>query len=87
MKDLPRIRLLEICQIARTVTSKPLMLTGGFKTRAQAQEAVLSCATDVVGLARAMFLETSLPNLWMAHQMPEPAFPRFSHAPEGGITA
>ncbi|WP_370213866.1 NADH:flavin oxidoreductase/NADH oxidase family protein [Roseovarius sp.] len=72
---------------ARTVTSKPLMLTGGFKTRTQAQEAVLSGAADIVGLARALALEPSLPNLWLAHQMPEPAFPRFSHAPEGGITA
>jgi 2,4-dienoyl-CoA reductase-like NADH-dependent reductase (Old Yellow Enzyme family) len=72
---------------ARTVTSKPLMLTGGFKTRAQAQEAVLSGAADIVGLARALVLEPRLPNLWLANQMPEPAFPRFSHAPEGGITA
>lgn len=72
---------------ARTVTSKPLMLTGGFKTRAQTEEAVTSGAVDIIGLARALVLEPSLPNLWMANQMAEPAFPRFSDAPEGGITA
>ncbi|MEP3438660.1 MAG: NADH:flavin oxidoreductase/NADH oxidase family protein [Hoeflea sp.] len=72
---------------ARTVTSKPLMLTGGFKTRAQAEEAVTNGTVDVVGLARALVLEPALPNLWIANQTPEPAFPRFPDAPEGGITA
>jgi 2,4-dienoyl-CoA reductase-like NADH-dependent reductase (Old Yellow Enzyme family) len=64
------------------------MLTGGFKIRTQAEDAVASGAIDVVGLARALVLEPSLPNLWMADQTPEPVFPRFSDAPpEGGITA
>lgn len=72
---------------ARTVTSKPLMLTGGFKTRSQAAEAVTSGAVDIVGLARALVLEPALPNLWMKDQTPEPAFPRFSDVPEGGVTA
>jgi len=72
---------------ARAVTTKPLMLTGGFKTRAQAEDAVASGTVDVVGLARALVLEPELPNLWMADQTPEPAFPRFSDAQEGGITA
>jgi 2,4-dienoyl-CoA reductase-like NADH-dependent reductase (Old Yellow Enzyme family) len=77
----------EFAKRARTKTSKPLMLTGGFKTRAQAEDAVRSGVVDVVGLARALVLEPSLPNLWMENQMPEPSFPRFSDAPEGGITA
>ncbi|WP_299814388.1 NADH:flavin oxidoreductase/NADH oxidase family protein [uncultured Roseibium sp.] len=72
---------------ARTVTSKPLMLTGGFKTRAQAEDAVTEGATDVVGLARALALVPSLADQWKAGKMPEPEFPRFSEAPEGGITA
>jgi len=78
---------IEFAKRARTVTSKPLMLTGGFKTRAQAEDAVRSGVVDVIGLARALVLEPNLPNLWMANQMPEPAFPRFSAAPVGGITA
>lgn len=78
---------IEFAKRARTVTSKHLMLTGGFKTRAQAEDAVKSGVVDVVGLARALALKPSLPNLWMENQLQEPAFPRFSDAPEGGITA
>ncbi len=78
---------IEFAKRARALTTKPLMLTGGFKTRSQAEDAVASGAVDVVGLARALVLEPSLPDLWKADQKPEPVFPRFSHAPEGGITA
>lgn len=78
---------MEFAKRARLLTSKPLMLTGGFKTREQAEEALQSGAVDVIGLARALVLEPALPNLWMANQTPEPPFPRFSDAPEGGITA
>ena len=78
---------IEFAKSARALTTKPLMLTGGFKTRAQAEDAVASGVVDVVGLARALALEPALPNLWMADQAPEPAFPRFSETPEGGITA
>jgi 2,4-dienoyl-CoA reductase-like NADH-dependent reductase (Old Yellow Enzyme family) len=78
---------IDFARRARLMTSKPLMLTGGFKTRAQAEDAVASGVVDVVGLARALVLEPSLPDLWSADQKPEPVFPRFSDAPEGGITA
>ena len=78
---------IEFARRARAVTTKPLMLTGGFKTRMQAEDAVASGAVDIVGLARAMVLEPSLPDLWKADRNPEPVFPRFSDAPEGGITA
>lgn len=78
---------IEFARRARAVTTKPLMLTGGFKTRTQAEDAVASGAVDIAGLARALVLEPSLSNLWNADQKPEPVFPRFSDAPEGGITA
>ena len=78
---------IEFARRARTVATKPLMLTGGFKTRAQAEDAVASGAVDVVGLARALVLEPALPDLWKADQKPEPVFPRFADAPDGGITA
>lgn len=78
---------IEIAKRARALTTKPLMLTGGFKTRTQAEDAVVSGAVDIVGLARALVLEPSLPDLWKADQIPEPVFPRFSDAPDGGITA
>jgi len=77
----------EFAKRACTVTTKPLMQTGGFKTRTQAEEALASGAVDVVGLARALVLEPSLPDLWKKDQRPEPVFPRFSETPEGGITA
>ncbi|WP_425045119.1 NADH:flavin oxidoreductase/NADH oxidase family protein [Primorskyibacter sp. S87] len=78
---------LEFAKHARTLTTKPLMLTGGFKTRAQAENAIAYGSIDVVGLARALVLEPSLPELWRADQLAKPAFPRFSETPEGGITA
>ena len=78
---------LDFAQRARGITTKPLMLTGGFKTRGQAEDALAGGAVDIVGLARALVLEPSLPELWRTDQVPEPVFPRFSAAPEGGITA
>ena len=78
---------IEFATRARVVTAKPLMLTGGFKSLAQAEDAIASGAVDIVGLARALVLEPSLPNLWKSGQIPDPVFPRFSNAPEGGITA
>ena len=78
---------IEFARRARAIAARPLMLTGGFKTRTQAEEAVASGAVDIVGLARALVLEPSLPDLWYAGQKPAPVFPRFSDAPEGGITA
>ena len=72
---------------ARTVTKLPLMATGGFKTRSQAEHAVDSGAVDVVGIARALALEPSLPDLWRRDECLEPVFPKFSDPPEGGITA
>ena len=77
----------EFARKARSFTSKPLMCTGGFKTKAQAEDAVKSGAIDIVGLARALVLEPRLPNLWKENQNTELTFPRFSQAPEGGITA
>lgn len=72
---------------ARQRTSKPLMLTGGFKTLAQAQSAIAGGNIDVVGIARALVLNPDLANDWQQNISTEPTFPRFSAAPEGGITA
>jgi 2,4-dienoyl-CoA reductase-like NADH-dependent reductase (Old Yellow Enzyme family) len=78
---------IKFAERARTLTNKPLMLTGGFKTRLQAKDAVEVGAVDVVGLARTLVLEPTLPDLWKTNQKFEPDFPRFSDAPQGGITA
>ncbi|MEO0762749.1 MAG: oxidoreductase, partial [Pseudomonadota bacterium] len=71
---------------ARGRTTKPLMLTGGFKRAEQVAEA-LGRGVDVVGLARALVLEPALPNAWAADPARDPVFPRFANPPEGGVTA
>ncbi|MEP5153165.1 NADH:flavin oxidoreductase/NADH oxidase family protein [Planktotalea sp.] len=78
---------LSFAKRARMMTRKPLMLTGGFKTLQQAKHALADDAVDAIGLARALVLEPRLPDLWRNDVCPEPQFPRFSQAPEGGITA
>jgi 2,4-dienoyl-CoA reductase-like NADH-dependent reductase (Old Yellow Enzyme family) len=77
----------EFAKQARQLTSKPLMLTGGFKTKEQALDAITSGTVDFVGLARAIIIAPSLPNDWQNGSNFAPEFPRFSHSPEGGVTA
>ena len=72
---------------AREGTGVPLMLTGGFKTRAQAAAAVADGTCDVVGLARAVVLDPELPSHWRQASPNDPRYPRFVDPPEGGITA
>ena len=78
---------LDFARRARARTTKPLMLTGGFKSRKQAAAAVAGEAIDVVGAARAMVLDPRLANSWLIESGPDPDFPRFESAPPGGITA
>ena len=63
------------------------MLTGGFKTRAEAADAVATGATDLVGLARTMVLDPHLPAKWLRSDGGDPQFPSFQSPPPGGITA
>ena len=72
---------------ARAKTSIPLMVTGGFKTLAQAENAIADGTADVVGLARALVVDPELPSSWLSGQRAEPQFPRFKNPPEGGVTA
>ncbi len=79
---------LDFARRAKGVTAVPLMATGGFKKREQAADAVSNGAVDVVGLARAMVLNPSLPEIWLTEEGGDPEFPRFeSPPPPGGITA
>lgn len=72
---------------AKGVTNIPLMLTGGFKRRDQAVEAIASGTVDLVGVARAMALNPRLADTWLSEEGGDPEFPRFESAPPGGITA
>ena len=78
---------LEFPRRARGVTDVPLMLTGGFKRREQAVDAVLSGAIDMVGLARAMVLDPRLAEVWLTKEGGDPQFPTFDSPPRGGVTA
>ena len=71
---------------ARDHTTKPLMITGGFKTIAQAIAAIEDGAADMIGLARALVIDPSLPNTWRTTGA-DVIFPRFTDPPEGAITA
>ncbi len=72
---------------ARAKTKKPLMVTGGFKTLQQAEQAIADGKADIVGLARALILDPDLPEKWQSSGAENPQFPRFSNPPEGGVTA
>ncbi|EPX83474.1 oxidoreductase, putative [Salipiger mucosus DSM 16094] len=76
---------LKFAEAAREMTGKPLMLTGGFKTRDQAIDA-LNRGIDIVGLARALVLDPALPKVWKSEAV-DPHFPRFQNPPDGGVTA
>jgi 2,4-dienoyl-CoA reductase-like NADH-dependent reductase (Old Yellow Enzyme family) len=49
----------------RSVATMPLMVTGGFRTRAGMEEAVSSGACDVVGVARPLCVDPDLPKKLM----------------------
>ncbi len=78
---------LEFAGRAREKTKIPLMVTGGFKTRDQAEVAIIEGKADLVGLARALVVDPELPSFWLAGQRSEPQFPCFRNPPEGGVTA
>ncbi len=78
---------LNFAERARSRTTKPLMVTGGFKTQQQAEDAIAEGKADIVGLARALVLDPDLPQKWQSGQANNPQFPRFDNPPEGGVTA
>ena len=78
---------LDFARRAKGVTNVPLILTGGFKKRDQALEAITSGATDMVGVGRAMVLDPRLTATWLSEKGGDPEFPKFEAAPPGGITA
>jgi 2,4-dienoyl-CoA reductase-like NADH-dependent reductase (Old Yellow Enzyme family) len=76
IKDSTREReayFLAFAERARKVTSIPLMVTGGFRTRAGMTSALESGAVDVVGLARLLAVEPDLPLRVLAGNDPKHA--------------
>lgn len=78
---------LEFAGRVQQKTQIPLMVTGGFKTLAQAESAISEGKANLVGLARAIVVDPELPSFWLSGQRSEPQFPRFKSPPEGGVTA
>ena len=78
---------LEFAGRAKGVTDVPIMLTGGFRRREQAVDAVTSGAVDMVSLARAMVLDPKLAEVWLTEEGGDPEFPKFESPPRGGVTA
>lgn len=74
-------------QKAKSITSIPIAVTGGFESRERATHAVESGCADAVSLARAMALAPSLPNTWLTGDQSDPVFPAFNAPPRGGVTA
>lgn len=72
---------------ARSITNKPLALTGGFKECTQALNVMSSKMVDFIGLARVLILKPELPRDWLHGINTIPEFPRFESPPEGGMTA
>ncbi|WP_315983726.1 hypothetical protein [Aliamphritea spongicola] len=62
------------------------MVTGGFKSREEAADALSSSSTDLIGVARATILNPTLARDWQEGKG-NPVFPRFETNPPGGITA
>ncbi|WP_170361974.1 tRNA-dihydrouridine synthase [Ruegeria arenilitoris] len=77
---------LDFVRAARGLTAIPLMATGGFKRRDEAEAAIMAGDVDAVGIARGFVLDPALPRTWQARQHEVP-FPRFTTLPPGGMTA
>lgn len=78
---------LDFTRLARGVTKLPLMVTGGFKKRDQAIDAIAGGTVDMVGLGRAMALNPGIANTWLNDDGIDPEFPRFKDLVPGGMTA
>lgn len=72
---------------AKSLTSVPLVVTGGFKKREQVIDALSINAADSIGLGRTLILRPDLPNEWIDGEGVTPRFPKFKSPPQGGITA
>lgn len=79
---------LDFAKLAKEVTTVPLMLTGGFKKRQEAIDALACGAVDMIGMGRAMALDPQLAHNWLnKDKHDDPDFPKFKSTIPGGITA
>lgn len=69
---------LDYAQRVREISHVPLLVTGGFRTRAGMEAALSSGALDVVGMARPLAAEPDLPRRILAQQSERAQSPRLS---------
>lgn len=72
---------------AKTATSTPVALTGGFATRDQAISALQDGTADAISIARGLALNPDLAHAWLQETGGDPTFPSFITPPRGGVTA
>ncbi len=63
------VYFLEYAEKVRMVTKMALMVTGGFRSRRVMEEALKSGALDVIGVARPLALDPSLPRRWVSGEV------------------
>ena len=77
----------DFSRAAKTLTSKPILLTGGIRGAREAADLLRSGTADAIGLARALVLDPDLPNAWLRGEDEGLEFPVFDNPPEGSVTA
>lgn len=78
---------IDFAKLAKEITEIPLMVTGGFKRKDQAVNAIASGAVDIISMGRAMAINLKLAKTWLSGEDYNPVFPRFKDVIPGGITA
>ena len=77
---------IDFARRAKEIAPVPIMATGGFAAREQAQNAVKNGFADAAGIARATALNPEIANIWLSGGG-DIEFPVFDSPPRGGITA
>ncbi|PJK31326.1 NADH:flavin oxidoreductase/NADH oxidase family protein [Minwuia thermotolerans] len=76
---------MEYAEQIRAVTKLPLMVTGGFRSRASMEQALASGALDMIGLGRPMCVETDAPDRLLAGAESVGAWEREIRPPKAGM--
>ncbi len=74
---------LDFARRVRSVSEVPLMVTGGFRSRAAMEGALAENALDLIGLARPLLLEPDLPNQLLAGRTHAALAPPLGGLPRG----
>lgn len=77
----------EFAKQAKKLTKIVIMLTGGIKSKTDAQNLLAHESSDLIGLARALILDPNLAKHWLDDLDKDPGFPSFDAPPPEGITS